>query len=551
MKLLYIASTLIILLSAAPLRAIAGSKYSTSDYAPAFYSESLRREKRSVVPDAPESHNYHDFDLTEEGAGGPLPESLLPLNIREESIAARTASDAGSLVEFLSGKVTVERIMGTAVALSPVISRENHNLKGAMERYRQSAFLDRLIYGYTALTGSLNIATGPKNNMRMTTMEYPYPGMASLRGSATAIDVESARIEYEKALRGLFSDIKLAFADVLYFDEAERITRENLTLADDAENAAVTMYETGMAAYSDMVMASIRRDKLKATADSLAREKAAAISKLSELAGIPADSRPTEFLQYPTTSKYSRDDYVRETLSRNSDLALMKQDIRRMDVMVEMITRKLIPDHTLGLSYYSGMNIEAAEMKAAAPAEDSLRRVDGASGGMSMKSSMGGGDASGMNMNKPDMAAGGMGGMGSFPQLPPAATTPNFASENSYAVELKEKRMSMSMSVQDMEKRMTAEVDENYSQYLSASENARIYENSIIKSAKDGYDAALGEYFSGTRDFMNLMDSVEMVFMNRMELAMYKRDMRMTLAMLEKMSGGGTATVVGEDGESK
>nr|HPI78482.1 TolC family protein [bacterium] len=413
------------------------------------------------------------------------------------------------------------------------------------KRYGQAEFLDRLIYGYTAVTSSLDISTGPKTNMRMPTMEFPYPGMSALRASAVARDVELARLGYEKNLRELFADIELAFADALYFAEAEKLAHENLSLARDVNRAAVTMYETGMAAYSDMAMASIREDELKADAGSYAEKKNAALARLSELAGLPRDARPAALAPSPAATVQPREIILDAALARNSELLMMKKELERMDVMIEMIERNLSPDHTLGFSYFSGMNIKprdagmanaAAEIAAAPPAQSS---------GMGMNSGAmetGGGD---MEMNAPGTGgAGGMVGMGSFPSLPALNVNPDYAAENAYSAELKEKRKAMAAGIEDMERRMAADVAESYANYSAARNSAASYKNTIVKSADNAYEAALAEYFSGARDFMTLMGALEMSLMKRMDLAMFERDMRMELAMLEKMAGGRTATAL-------
>ncbi len=548
-------SILIALISMSAFVSVAHSRQKShiKDYIPSFYVDSLEKAGTSQLrAAAPVPVPGQVVSSVAQKPQMELPEHLLVPAVLIEYNAALDADGTGELDKFLSGEVSLEKMLGAAAALSPAVRNADFTLKAVEKRYGQAEFLDRLIYGYTAITGSLDISTGPKNNMRMPTMEFPHPGMYALRGAAVARDVEIARLNYEKTLRELFAEIELAFADALYFAEAEIIARKNLSYARDANRAAVTMYETGMAAYSDMVMASIREDELKANAESYAVKKKAALARLSELAGLPPSARLAALSPFPTDAVRVGEEFLAAALSRNSELFIMKKELERMDVMIAMIERKSAADLTLGLSYFSGVNIRplTAEMADADAVQEIAMPPAPLSSGMGMKS--GGmetvsGDM-GMNASGPG-GVDGMDGMESFPSLPSLNVNRDFAVENAYVAELKEKRKAMAAGIEDMEKRMAADVAGSYANYSAAQNSAAAYKDSILKSTDNGYEAALAEYFSGARDFMTLMGALEMALMKRMELAMFERDMRMELAMLEKMAGGRTASAL--EGGSK
>jgi len=533
----------------------AGQEAYIKYYTPSFYTDSLRaagtRKEAPAVPSNP-AEGLAFTGTAEKPPTVQLPDGILSHEVLKQYQAARAAEENGTLKDFLAGDVNLDRMLGTAAALSPSVRSSGALIEAASKRFGQAAFLDRLVYGYSAVTGSLELPTGPKNNMRMPAMEFPFPGMSSLRAQAVALDVEIARLNYEKNLDNLFSDIELAFADVLYFSEAERITRENLSLARNVNLTAVTMYETGMAAYSDMVMASIREDELEASAAAFSEKRKAAFSLLFELTGLPADARPATLAPSSSETSISRDGFLSAALARNPELLAMRKDIERMDVMIRMIRRELAPDKTLGLSYFSGMNIGPPddEMAGSSGNNKTPGRTVVSAGGMNMKSSGTTTGAGGMDMDTYGMnGSGGMGGMESFPATPVSNIDPVFAIKNSYAAELEAKKNAMAAGVEDMERRMTSAVNTSYADYSAASGNARAYRETILKSADNAYESALAEYTSGARDFMNLMDALEMTLMKRMDLAMFEKDRRMALAMLGKMAGGRTAPAL--EGESK
>lgn len=484
--------------------------------APEFYSQALKgaagEDKRvSFSPGGENSGNTFESALSELNdvsnrnsiTAESLLDALLSSTLKDElaRINESLASNAGD--NGVHQKATQENLLAAAVAYSPSVKAAKDNLKASRNRYDQALFLDQLMSQYLVFTETIDTKTSSKKNQRMTQMSFPAPGMTALKGAAADKDVQIAAVAYEKTVRDLLAEVKTKYAEVLYLDESLNIARKNLVLAKNIEKVVLRMYETGSAQYNSVVKISIVVDKLTTMEDTYSRKRGAAITALRETIGLPDEIKIEEFAAPEMGDAPSLESVKTTALARSQELRSMKLMLDRMDIMIDMGSRKLLPDYSLGFSYFQ---------------------------------------------NKEALTLGTQGKAPAFPtRSMGAGVMPDFASENSYLLELRDKRNAMAQNLADMTNRTASMIETYYENFRSAKNTAASYETSILKKARNAYDAALGGYTSGSVGFIDLLDAHKMLLEQELAYQEALRNERTSMAMLEKTAGGNFTVEKGAD----
>jgi outer membrane protein TolC len=512
-------SLIVISLTIAQMARAASPAHDT-DYVPAFFEQAVRNaetgEQSMSAPHIPDrigaqaAFEESMKELREHAAlaarrtPADILHDYLPQEINKGMNAAR-ATDPDNAAKLFSGVVTLEQILGAAVAYSPAIKGAEQDFNAAMNRYSQAEYLNQLVYQYLGFTQSLDIIATPQANKRMTQMSWPFPGSASLQADAVNIDVETARVNFEAAVRDVMAEVSQAYTELLFNEAMAAIVRENLGVARKAEKTAIALYSTGKGMYGDMVMIASRIDKLEAMEQSFTQKRRGAAARLLQTAGLPHDTplgKPAPFADSPPLS---RDAARKAAVTHGQEVRAMELMVRRMDVMVDMAARMAFPDYSLGLSFFQNLEMEP----------------------MAGQSAM------------PNFAVRPMG--------PGAA--PSFASENSYIRELRNARDAAAQKLDDMRNRMAAMADQNYADYLAASNTANTIRNSTIPKTQNAYEAALGSYMSGMGGFTGVLDTLEMLLDEKMELQDTVMMARMARIMLDKTTGGGAHAIKGSQSQ--
>ncbi|MFH1735656.1 MAG: TolC family protein [bacterium] len=477
------------------------------EYKPEFYEKNLKGIETgtefSDVPMAEDSEKAFEEairrvqDLADNDKASNVDEiatRFLTGNGLKELELVRRAIKEGSLETFIGGEpLTLDRVLAAAVALSPAVAGAEDNYRASLNRYEQIVFLDQLLNQYLDFTESIDTLVGSKRNKRMVQMSFPFPGMVSIKGELVQKDVEIARVEYEKTVRDVLTDLKLAASDYQYFDVAASVTEKNLELAKGIERAATELYGVGKAAYTDLVKMSIRVDKLETMLETQTRMKNAAGSRIIETAGLPYDLEIAGITEDGLPQLPDLEKLYELSLNRRQELRSMELMLDRMDLMIEMAGRKVFPDYSLGLSYFQDQEIRSV---------------------------------------------GTQGMMPSFPVRPmePGAK-PDFANENAYIQEMRDRRSGMSANLDDMRNRTKAMVRTYFERYAASLGTAKVYLDSILVKSKNSYEASLTAYTSGAVGFIDLLDAHRQLLDQTLAYEDSKRTARESLAFLEKTIG--------------
>ena len=144
----------------------------------------------------------------------------------------------------------------------------------------------------SAMSG-MTSSTGPDPmTMRMigVSQTIPYPGKLSLQRRAAERDVEVREAALDGARRQITRDVKDAYYEVAFLDQAVSIAERNSAVLGNLIKVSETRYEVGTAGQQDVLNARVEATRLGETAADLRAQRLAALARLNALLLRPSET---------------------------------------------------------------------------------------------------------------------------------------------------------------------------------------------------------------------------------------------------------------------
>lgn len=151
--------------------------------------------------------------------------------------------------------------------------------------------------------GTPTSSNGPDEmTMRMIgiSQTLPYPGKLSLRREAARREVDAARASLDAATRQVIRDVKDAYYELAFIDQALSIVDRNRDVLASFVRVTETRYSVGVAGQQDVLKANVEATRLAETAVTLTEQRRAAIARLNALLARPTNT-PVDHPVIPTS----------------------------------------------------------------------------------------------------------------------------------------------------------------------------------------------------------------------------------------------------------
>ena len=171
-------------------------------------------------------------------------------------------TDANKAISLLENNVTVELLEALVLLRNPAIDAAGKNLGAAIEAFSQIEALDAILRQYSAIAQGTMNGIGPEKGKSKVALEFPFPGVLSLKSQIVEKDVEMALLDQEMARREAVTSVRKSFWNLIYIRRSRAITREILTMLTQLEEVAATRYEAGKTSYQDVAKIQIEHHTL-------------------------------------------------------------------------------------------------------------------------------------------------------------------------------------------------------------------------------------------------------------------------------------------------
>lgn len=273
-----------------------------------------------------------------------------PERFRRLSTVAR--DDAGTARTLRDG-YTLKTLETLTLIRNPGIHAAKSRVEAELAAFSQVSDLDAVLEQYTAFTEGLMTGVGPMKGKDSIRMKFPFPGVTALKGEVVNASVKAAVETLEIARRDALTGVRKTYWNLLYVRKSREITAETLELFRRLESVANTRYRAGNTSFQDVIKVTIQSQILEEDLVTLTERTRNLESNLLDILdlppntvlGPPVDQAPDGNLP-PLSRLYV---LARE---RRQELLRLRATVGKMERMLELAETMILPQYSLGLSYY-------------------------------------------------------------------------------------------------------------------------------------------------------------------------------------------------------
>ena len=418
----------------------------------------------------------------------PIPEPFYDFSVPQMKAYREIATEAGKAEARLAETVSLELLLAIGYEWSPAIKAARKKMKATLEQYPQAVYLDNVLRQYNAFTKQLNTKIGQPRHKDMMAMNFPFPDMLALKGQIVTEDVQIAQREIDIVLRDLVTDIKLAYYDYLYLNEAIEINRENQELLRQMIQIAQVKFRAGIGKFHSVIMAQVEFSKLSDSIITLEERRETVTARINPLWNRPADAplgKPQPLADEDVTQPL--EELYTLALKSRQEIQKQKLAISKMNLVIQLATRMAHPDTTLGASYFE----DRMKLSATFSTHRTLNPQHSAS----------------------------------------------FGQKNAYIREVEIKTEAMQQKLAELENITRFSVKKHHFGMETANRSIALYRTTLLPQARSALEAANTAYQAARVDFISFLDAQRTLLKFRLEELRAFRDHRQHLAQLEQAVG--------------
>ncbi len=175
--------------------------------------------------------------------------------------------------------------------------------------------------------------------------DIPYPGKLRLRGELADRDAASERERFETVRRSVIEQLKAAYFQLAYEQQALAILERDGKLLEQVEKIAEARYRVGHGNQQDVLKAQLQGTRLLREAEMHHQEHGRLQAQLKQILNRPPDHPdivPEALTE--TLLSYSFDELLGCVRAQNSEVRAEEEMVRRQSLQVELARKDFYPD---------------------------------------------------------------------------------------------------------------------------------------------------------------------------------------------------------------
>ena len=206
--------------------------------------------------------------------------------------------------------------------------------------------------GWAGNLAPFSVMRGDNSSYRGLTVseQFPYPGKLKLRGEIASKEAEAAQADYEAIRRRVSAEVKAAYYDYFYYDQAIQTTERNKELLEKLSKIAEARYRVGKAMQADVLRSQVEISLLIEKLTVLEQQRATAQARLNvSMVRSPESPLPPAAEVQPAALRYSLDELYALAAANDTSVLQNKTMVEKGQLGVALAQREYRPD--IGVSY--------------------------------------------------------------------------------------------------------------------------------------------------------------------------------------------------------
>lgn len=402
-------------------------------------------------------------------------------------------SHANDSEKLLHEDYSLKTILTVALRNNRSIKKAYEEAKASLEKYNQVSNLDEILNQYAVFTKNLEIQTGKPLHKQSPVMNFPFPGMLSLKGNIVEKEILIAKLKLENVVQDIITKVRESYYEFLYLGEAAEIIDETMWLLKRLREVINRIYTTGKSTLNDIVKIQMEIDRIEKLLEDFKEEQKTLLVQINKFLDIATTFKPESVQENkPNIPVYKTEDLLKEGLVKRNVLKRTSADIERMELIIEMAEKKFYPDFTPGYSFFQNRLMKQVGTDAPAATFSTRPKVRGANW---------------------------------------------FGSNDAYIRETKLKYKALQEKLEEIKNNTVDEITRAVYRYETADRDYVLYKSKLVPKAETTIETTEALYMTGKADFLELIDSEERYLNYNLTLKKAARDMNIGVARIERLVG--------------
>jgi cobalt-zinc-cadmium efflux system outer membrane protein len=248
----------------------------------------------------------------------------------------------------------LDDVIREALEKNPEAQSALHTIKALRLRVPQvKALPDPMVsVGWAGNPAPFSVMRGDNSSYRglAVSEQFPSPGKLKLRGEIASKEADAAQDDYEAIRRRVSTEVKAAYYDYFFYDQAIQTTERNKELLEKLSKIAEARYRVGKAMQADVLRSQVEISLLIEKLTVLEQHRATAQARLNvSMVRLPESPLPPAAAVQPATLRYSLDELYALAAANDTTILRNKSMVEEGRIKIALAQREYRPD--IGVSY--------------------------------------------------------------------------------------------------------------------------------------------------------------------------------------------------------
>lgn len=159
---------------------------------------------------------------------------------------------SAATVPAASQPTPLSQLIKIAVDNNPQLKSKRLTWQSLIHQYKQATSLNDPTLVYTEAINPVETRLGPQDRVLALNQKIPFRGKLALKGEVIKKDIETAKVSFDKASRDLIVELKKSYYELVYLENAVRLSRQNQQLLEKVTHLATNDYASSISTLNDV-----------------------------------------------------------------------------------------------------------------------------------------------------------------------------------------------------------------------------------------------------------------------------------------------------------
>jgi len=252
----------------------------------------------------------------------------------------------------LAAPTNLNQLIKIAVDNNPDLKSRKLAWQSLIHQYPQATAYDDPKLTYTEAINPIETRLGPQDRVLMLNQKLPFRGKRGLKGEIVKKDIEIAKVGYDKASRDLVVALKKSYYELVYIENAIKLSMQNKGVLEKITHIATTDYASSSSTLNDVTKAQSQYAQVSYDVQLLQELRSTEKTQINTLLNrnpefsfqVNSAVRSPAKFAHPIARLY-------QWAESNEEISIADLNIQKSEVQTQLSHYASLPDFNLGAAY--------------------------------------------------------------------------------------------------------------------------------------------------------------------------------------------------------